>query len=380
MISTGYKFSQVQWEGILANILQPRSRWTMTAEDIHYLKAAYEAALVRVVRDFDVNEMSAQQLRDALERQVKGEATGDRRRMSKGRLLACFRKYAEKAPTEGTKAIYLRTAKKILEFDCDAERLVLDDIDKIWLERFDVWLRDTTSPNIRNMYFRNIRAVMNDAIREGLTTNYPFDKFKMPKLEETRKRNLTLAQMRELLSAPCEEWMEEYRDMFLLMVYLIGISPVDLLLAKKSDVVSGRLEYRRQKTHQLYSIKIEPEAMAIIKRYPGKKYLLSPLDRYASYKDYLSHMNRALKKIGTCCPKNGVKREGRAIFPDLSAYWARHTWGSIAAQLDVPLEIIARALGHSWVTNTVTSIYINFDTRKVDAANRRVLDALFSER
>lgn len=59
-------------------------------------------------------------------------------------------------------------------------------------------------------------------------------------------------------------------------------------------------------------------------------------------------------------------------WPGLSAYWARHTWATIAASLDIPKETIAHALGHS--QHSVTDIYIDFDRTKVDRANRKVLD------
>ena len=370
-------YQRERWEALLAEInLQPRSRWSAEAQDIYYIKVSYDSALARIQREEDIREMTATELRDAVQRIVTGEARSDRRRLAKCRLLARFQKYAEGADTDGTRRIYERTAKKIQEYDPNAERLGLDEVNKEWLEGFDNWLKATTSANIRNMYFRNIRAVMNDAIRDGLTKNYPFDRFKMPKLEPTRKRALSLRQIRQLRDVPCDEYQAEYRDMFLLMVYLIGINAVDLLTLRKSNLVEGRIEYRRTKTHKNYSVKVEPEAMEIIERYRGENWLLSPLDRYASYKDYLAHMNRALKKLGMSCPKNGLKREGEAICSDLSTYWARHTWGTIAAQLDVPLDVIARAMGHSWVENTVTSIYIAYDMRKVDAANRKVIDAI----
>ena len=58
--------------------------------------------------------------------------------------------------------------------------------------------------------------------------------------------------------------------------------------------------------------------------------------------------------------------------PKISMYWARHSWATMAAELDVPKETIAAALGHS--SNTVTEIYIHFDRTKIDRANRKVLD------
>ena len=66
------------------------------------------------------------------------------------------------------------------------------------------------------------------------------------------------------------------------------------------------------------------------------------------------------------------------IVPGLTTYWARHTWATIAASLDVPKETIAHALGHG--NDTVTDIYIDFDKRKVDEANRKVLDFVFGKK
>lgn len=55
-------------------------------------------------------------------------------------------------------------------------------------------------------------------------------------------------------------------------------------------------------------------------------------------------------------------------------YYARHTWATIAAELDIPKETISAALGHS--ANSVTDTYSEFDTKKIDIANRRVIDYL----
>jgi integrase len=57
----------------------------------------------------------------------------------------------------------------------------------------------------------------------------------------------------------------------------------------------------------------------------------------------------------------------------VTTYWARHSWATIAASLDIPDDTIALALGHAGA-NSTTSIYIERDRRKIDAANRRVID------
>lgn len=45
--------------------------------------------------------------------------------------------------------------------------------------------------------------------------------------------------------------------------------------------------------------------------------------------------------------------------------------------LDIPKETIAAGLGHS--ASSVTDIYITFDRRKVDEANRRIIDFVLKQ-
>ena len=52
---------------------------------------------------------------------------------------------------------------------------------------------------------------------------------------------------------------------------------------------------------------------------------------------------------------------------------ARHSWTSFAAELDIPVEVISSALGHSQ-GSAVTLVYIAIDLRKVDRAHRQVID------
>ena len=56
-------------------------------------------------------------------------------------------------------------------------------------------------------------------------------------------------------------------------------------------------------------------------------------------------------------------------------YTARHTWATLAAELDIPDETISLGMGHS-TGNRVTNIYINRNQKKVDEANRKVIDYL----
>ena len=266
---------------------------------------------------------------------------------------------------------YLRN-NRIFAFD---KYCTFDTMNKDWLMRFEQWMKEGgMKTNAYAIHLRNIRAVFNYAIDEEYTTLYPFRRFTIKK-EETRKRNLTVEQLRTLRDYPCEEYQKKYRDIFLLMFYLIGINAADLFLARKKDVVNGRLEYKRAKTGKLYSILIQPEAQAIIDRYAGTgEYLLNVMDDYANYKDFLHRMNLGLRQIGEMKRSGrGGKKERQPLFPDISSYWSRHTWATLASQLDTPKDVISEALGHEYGSST-TSIYINFNREKVDQANRKVID------
>lgn len=138
---------------------------------------------------------------------------------------------------------------------------------------------------------------------------------------------------------------------------------------KSENLTSGgRIQYHRAKTNRLYDIKVEPEALELINKYRGKKYLLNPLDKY---KDYLHHMNDALKTLGRVY-KLGIGWTGDSLFSDISSYWSRHTWATIAYQIDIPHDVIGQALGHA--ESDTTDIYIRYDNTKVDRANRQVID------
>ncbi|WP_291584887.1 site-specific integrase [Bacteroides sp.] len=271
----------------------------------------------------------------------------------------------------GTKAVYTSTLNKVIEFD---RACTFDTMDLDWLRRFEKWMKDSGMKiNAYALHLRNIRAVFNYAIDEEITTMYPFRKFKIKK-EETAKRCLTPEQVALLRDYDCEEHQKRYRDIFMLMLYLVGINAVDLFNLKQ--LVNGRVEYNRAKTGKLYSIKVEPEAMEIIERYKGENWLLNILDTYSNYRDFLHRMDIGLKQIGPVTRKGlGGKKEREPLFPDISSYWSRHTWATIAAGLDVPKETISAALGHE-IGSDVTSIYIKFDQRKVDEANRKVIDYL----
>ena len=290
-----------------------------------------------------------------------------------GTFTGFFRSFIERK-TGRTKEIYQCTLDKIVrEYGDD---LSFDVVNYVWLENFDRSMRESDiynrrgevlrtgmATNARAIHLRNIRAVFNKAIDEeviGLEL-YPFRRFKIEK-ERTRKRAVSLAQLRALFDYPCETAAEEWAvDVARLIFYLIGINMVDLFNLEEYD--GGYIHYRRAKTGTLYSIKVEPEAAALLEKYRGREHLLNFRERFKRIQSFKAKINQTLKGIASKDPR----------IPVMTSYTFRHTWATLAAELDIPKETIAAGLGHAQ-NATVTDVYIDFNRKKVDAANRRVLD------
>lgn len=264
---------------------------------------------------------------------------------------------------DGTKDIYYSALRKVIAFS--GERTRIEVVNLKWLRSFDQFMAKTQGANGRSMYMRSLRAVCNYARNNGLMEGYPFASFQI-KHEETAKRCIPVDLLRRFHDCRTTELNAVYRDYFFLMFYLIGINTKDILLAKKSQIVNGRLEYTREKTGKKYSVKIEPEAYALINKHSGTgDYLLDAMDHCKHYESFVHEINDGLKKIGSA--ENGTSIQG------ITTYYARHTWATLAHSLDISSDVIAMALGHSQINRT-TFIYIQPDQKKVDDANRRVID------
>lgn len=295
-------------------------------------------------------------------------------------LLYYFGEYVKTKSKKGTVEIYERTMRRIEAYD---NKCTYDTIDRSWLERFQA--HELAKGRMQNgiaIDLRNIRTIFNWGIDNEFTTKYPFRKFKIAS-ERQQYLYLGAKEMKEYRDYPLEPFMEKYRDLFMLGFYLIGINISDLLELPSDCIKNGRIQYRRNKTARLYDIKVEPEAIEIINKYRGTKHLLSILDDGTKEESFRRTINDYLKRVGKVeyrKNKRGalIKKEITPLHPDIVWYTARRSWATIAASLDIPKEVIGKALGHSEWDNTTTDLYIQFDHKKIDDANRKVIDHLDS--
>lgn len=289
-------------------------------------------------------------------------------------LVESFNSYIQGLDNPSTIYLYRHTCEKIVNAFGD---IPLADIDVNFLKKLERLLRQDLKINGVNQQMRNLRAVINDSINQGLLTNYtyPFRAYKIPK-EPTAKRDLSIDDIRIIRDYSAEPEMRKYLDFFMLSFYLGGINTGDLCLLRPDDYYKGRIIYRRQKTKGLpISIKVEPEAQELIERYRGREYLLKYCDGGVDYHNWSHRVNKALHKFGPYILGKHGKKWRQPLYPFLSMYYARHSFATIASEdCDISLDVVGRILGHA--EKTVTDIYIHRKTKKMDEALRKVLDAI----
>lgn len=314
---------------------------------LRYMQSQADMLLLNLEMSGELDRMTVAELKGRLAAELGLSSTP-----VAGKTLCDFLERAKDGRSENAQLRYEYTKRKVKEFD--ATRRVTD-IDDRWVVRFRDFLAERYAPNTVNQDLMRVGSAMNLAISQGVITRNPTLRVKRPR-PKVKKKALALQQLRLLRDMELSSKRQQRaRDLFMLQFYLLGINLADLYDLRGMD--GGRVEYVRRKTGTQYSVRVEPEALEIIERIAGVGRLVD-----IPYKS----VRAAVSSIDGCLARMGIA-------PGLSTNWARHTWATMAAELEIPMETVSHALGHQ-IGSPVTAIYITFNQRKIDEANRRVID------
>lgn len=256
---------------------------------------------------------------------------------------------------------------------------LFSDIDYNFLKGFETYLlaRGNKKTNV-HFYMRTFRALVNEAIRRGFldAEEYPFaTQFNKNKYSFSHLKNdydpkpLAMDDLEKLKSFPADQYphLKASYDVFIFLLRARGLNFVDLCHLTIDCLVAGRLNYIRQKTGKLYSIKITPEMEEIIEKYKGEVYLFpimekastKPVARYHHERRALKIFNDNMKEISKIL---GFKKK-------MTSYTARYSYTNVLVQNKVPVPLIQQALGHASIATTQHYIkkFANEEVDKVDA-------------
>ena len=260
----------------------------------------------------------------------------------------------------------------------NGEDIAIDALDAELMNQYEAWLKaQGVKRNSSSCYLRTLRTLYRKAVEKGLATDKDIFRRVFTGFASTVKRALPLDTIRTIrrLSLPDGSDLAFSRDMFMLCIYLQGISFVDMAYLKKDDIKNGLLHYSRKKTGQSISIGWELVMQEIVDTYAhltvGSPYLLPIITKQdgterRQYERMEHKVNRLLKKIGALV--------GLQI--PLTTYVGRHCWASTMRDMGVSLSIVSKGLGHESLRTT--QIYLSsIDTEGVVKANRQLIGKIF---
>ena len=247
--------------------------------------------------------------------------------------------------------------------------LPLDSITYTFLTKLEAYWKDKRKleDSTISIYMRCVRTIWNHARKSGMVeiAANPFLNYEIPQGQARENMVLTPEEMATIAKAEIKEPLMRWcRDMYCLMFCLVGANPKDIFHATKIN--RGRLFYTRSKGKRKYSVKIPPQAMYIIKRYPGKEHLINAMDRYSHHLGAIKRINKKLQALAV----------ELKIEKHITIYTCRHSWSAYARYLGISKWDIAAALGHTPIElPKVTEFYdhIEEEQRRVDAANKQVI-------
>jgi len=259
--------------------------------------------------------------------------------------------------------------KEVEKLDKSYKKLSFHDITPAWLQGYEDFMtnRDRSSATI-SMYLRCLRALFNSAIEdktEGIV--YPFTrkkdekkKYKIPKAEAVKKA-LSKEQLKELFdSEPLTPEQIKAKDFWFFSYSCNGMNIKDIANLKRKDFNEDSFSFYRAKTittvarKKKIQVYLNDFSRSIIEKYGSENTtpdsfvfdIISKNDNAEIQHSKISNFNcfisQNLKKL---CKEIRLPKE-------ISAYWARHSWATIAHNNNTPMQFIMESLGHENIQTT----------------------------
>lgn len=375
MLSTGCHIYPKEWDPV-----RDRIRMTGSIETDRGREAVlrhYRAKL-----DWQMKQMN--KIADDKERSVRGCTLNE--------LLEAFRlmpscvsvfshihmQIAKKIEMEcyGTAKTYVNAMRSFMKFR-KGNDLGFGEMDIELIRQYEAWmLHGGLKRSSVSCYMRTLRTLYRQAVEDGFAEDIDIFRKVRVSIGKTRRRAVSTEVIRAILRLDLSRKpsLDFARDLFMFSFYTRGMSFVDMAYLKKSDLRNGFLIYNRRKTFQSLTIQWERPMQAIVSRY-AEQTIASPymfpiitgdtlVDRI-SYEQALQRINRSLKQIGLMI----------GLSVPLTTYVARHSWASIARNMDVPLSVISEGLGHD--SDRTTQVYLaSLDTSMINKANRKIISRI----
>jgi site-specific recombinase XerD len=247
----------------------------------------------------------------------------------------------------------------------------LSNIDNAFQKAFHLYLTGQPKLGEKNTigkYITLFRCVIKVVTDEGWLKEYPLVDYRMTREKPKKPDVLTVEELQLLIQKDYEdEKLNRVRDYYLFQ-NMSGLAYADLISLEEIHIVQVGSDYvimkDREKTDVTATIKLQPEAIEVIKKYAGKNEK-NP-ERcfpYISNKEYNIY-------VKVCAKLVGIKKH-------ITTHLARHTFGCLMVLNGVDPKARQLAMGHS--RQQQTDLYARmFAPQVVNEQNK--MDGTFANR
>ena len=297
-------------------------------------------------------------------------------------FLAEFGAYCEKRQgevgvriTQLTANKYHRLYRYLKEYTTESykkEDLLLTAVDYAYLDGLNTFIQ--TAHNCKTNGAVNLLCCLKNfmlyAIRNEWIEKNPFRNYKLKPEHNKDKDHLTKGELETLIRKLMpNERLDRIRDVFVFCC-LTGLAFTDADHLRPAHIASDRdgtlwIHKPREKTSVMSRIPLLPYAIRLLRKYEHDakcreqgKMLPVPSN---------TKMNAYLKEIADICN----------IGKTLTTHVARHTFACLAVEYGMPIDVLAKILGHS--NTNMTRHYAKFSEQLIGQEMRKMNEHMFSE-
>lgn len=235
------------------------------------------------------------------------------------------------------------SVKKLRQF---RDELRFSDLNYELLQGFDGYLRRQVGVNTASKHHKNIKALINIAIKKGIRIENPYSSMKVKRV--TGNREVLTDQELQALQELCGVKTLGFTTQRVLEAFLFScftsIRLSDVKLLNTSHLSNNMLQFIAHKTKnenpKILSIHLSDSAKKYLPTEPTFKLFKLPTDQY---------INRALKEVMAYI---GSRKK-------VTFHCARHTFATNFLRFDGRIEVLQKILGHTKIETTMIYVHMS---------------------
>lgn len=259
----------------------------------------------------------------------------------------------------GTRCLDMRLMD--YSFFCDIEKFVTKRYNQGTVQIIMTYLKVIYKSAV--IYFNNEH--------EQVLSTYVLTAYTYRNKYEPEKRAVGIETIKKIYSLELiNKRVELARDLFILSFCLLGMNLIDMFNCEKCEQT---IKYNRTKTKDSRSdsayieVEIDDRVKHIVDKYRGKNKMFCFSEVYKNYYPFKNAVSYGMKNLSLLVGKK------------LTFYSARHSFATIAYNdCGIDKFTVHKMLNHIDNGTKITDVYIKTDFKKINEANKKILDLLFN--